>query len=345
MRIVHQDLKDGIVKLEPEHADDLWYLSLLVEPGDLVSAETERKVKIGDAETEKARVVRKRVFLTLKVEKVEYADGGLRILGTIAAGPDDIPLASHHSFEIEPREQITLQKEEWLSFQLEKLREAATARPLHILVVVFDREEAIFGMLKTQGYELLSRIRGDVAKKGLDEKKSANFWKEIAKQTEEYAARHSVEHVVAASPAFWKDYLEKELPGPLRKKTVFATCSEVEPNIINELVQRPELKKVLEADRTAQEGLLVEELLMAVAKDKAVYGLLEVKVKAEEGAVGTLLIAEAFLRESREKGFYRELDAIMRLVDKSKGEVRILSTGVAKKVEALGGIAGTLRWS
>jgi protein pelota len=345
MRIIHQDLKSGIVKVEPDSPDDLWYLSLLIEPGDIVSGESERKVKIGDADTEKARVVRKKVFLSLKAEKVEFADGSLRVLGTITEGPDDIPLGAHHSFSIEQRERFTIQKNEWLSFQVDKLKEAATARPLSILVVVFDREEAIFGMLKTQGYELLSRMKGDVNKKGVEEKKAGNFSKDICRQLQEYDERYSVEHIVAASPAFWKEYLEKELPGPLKKKTVFATCSEVDASTINELIARPELKKVLEEDRTAREGALVEEFLTAIAKDKATYGIKDVRKKAEEGAIGTLLVAESYLHESREKGFYKDIDSIMRLVDKSKGKVHILSTHAAKKVIALGGIAGTLRWS
>ncbi len=37
MRIVHQDARKGLIELLPETLDDLWHLSHIIEPGDLVS--------------------------------------------------------------------------------------------------------------------------------------------------------------------------------------------------------------------------------------------------------------------------------------------------------------------
>ena len=36
MRIIHQNIKKGEVKVMAENLDDLWYLSTLIDAGDLV---------------------------------------------------------------------------------------------------------------------------------------------------------------------------------------------------------------------------------------------------------------------------------------------------------------------
>ena len=45
MKKIFEDLKHGIVKIKIENLDDLWYLSTIVDKGDLVKGETFRKIK------------------------------------------------------------------------------------------------------------------------------------------------------------------------------------------------------------------------------------------------------------------------------------------------------------
>ena len=47
VKIIHKDLKHGMVKLRIDSAEDSWYLSSIIEPDDLLSGMTERKIKIG----------------------------------------------------------------------------------------------------------------------------------------------------------------------------------------------------------------------------------------------------------------------------------------------------------
>ena len=53
MRIITSDFKKGFVKIKITDPEDLWYLSQIIEPGDLLTAKTTRKVKIGDGEDAK----------------------------------------------------------------------------------------------------------------------------------------------------------------------------------------------------------------------------------------------------------------------------------------------------
>lgn len=327
--------------------EDLWFLNQVIDVGDLIKGKTERKIKIGGgAEDRKQAVVKKTIFIEIKAEKKEfhkYSDN-LRIGGIITQGPEDVPKGSHHTFDIAPGGIITIQKKEWLNYQLEKLKEATEAIKTKIILLIFDREEAIFAMLKNQGYEILTKIKGDVAKKGF-ETGGKDFYKELIGKIGEYNKRFEPQSIIVASPSFWKEYLMKEMPPELKEKITLATCSEVDESAINEVLQRPELLKVLEHDRAAKEWSMVESVLKAIAGNEACYGLKECKEKTEIGAVKELLVSYAFINKAREDGKHFEVEKVMKLAEQTGASVHILSTEEAEqKLNGLGGIAGILRW-
>jgi protein pelota len=347
MQIIRQNYRQGEVVVKIDNPEDLWTLSQVLDSDDIVSGKTERKIKIGAEGDRKQAVVRKTVFIALKVEKVEfhkYSDN-LRVSGIIIEGPEDVPRGSHHTFDVEQGTVLTIKKTEFPNYQIEKLDEATEAIKAKIIIVLFDREQAIFAMLKNQGYNILSKIKGDVAKKGLDAEGKKSFYADIVASLKEYDARYAPGSIIVASPSFWKEYLMKEMPPELKKKTTMASCSDVEEGAIMEVLARPELRKVLESERAAKELGLVEELLKAVAKDESCYGIKECKEKSEAGAVKELLVSYDFINKARQEDKHKEVEQVMRLAEKTGAKVTIISTEEAgKKVIGLGGIAGTLRW-
>ena len=144
----------------------------------------------------------------------------------IFEGREDVPRGTHHTFNVEIDSTITVEKEKWLDFQIEKLNEACSEKQSRILLVVFDREEAHFAHAKTYGYEYLSEIKSDLPRKGEETKTEGNYYDNILKQIREYESRYGIEKIVIASPAFWKEYLMKKITGPeLKRKIITATCS------------------------------------------------------------------------------------------------------------------------
>src|SRR3989338_3259269 len=103
MKLIHTDLKKGEVKVKIENLDDLWYLNLIVEKTDLVKGKTLRKIKIGEETQRKQSTIKKPVFFLTEVEKVEFSKTSnvLRISGIVKQGPEDVPLGSHHTFNVE----------------------------------------------------------------------------------------------------------------------------------------------------------------------------------------------------------------------------------------------------
>lgn len=340
MLILKKDLRQGIVKIQITNNEDLWYLSHIIQPLDQVSGSTERKIKIG--EEPNIKIVRKKVFLTLQIQKTEYEPEthSLRTLGTILKGPEDVSLGSHHSFNLTIRDEIEIKKD-WPNYLLEKLEEA-TKESTDFLIVIFDRETARFGELKKTGYKEISKINGTVSKKHV-ETASTNFYKEISKIIQEYEQRYK--KIILASPSFWKEYLLKELPDTLKNKIIQSTINSVDDTSIKELFSREELKNTLENFKASQEENLIEQIMTAISKEQACYGYQDSKEKIELGACQTILVSENLLKEFKEKEQYQEIDNLLKLAESMNTKINILTDKDSmKKLDSLGGIAGELRW-
>ncbi len=346
MKILKKDLRHGEVKLLVETPEDVWYVSQVLDPGDIIKGKTPRKIK----PTEEAEATKRMVFIALTLEKVEFSKttNALRAGGKIIEGPEDVPHGSYHTFAVEPGSTISITKEHWFGYQLDRLTEAAETKVPNIIICVFDREEAYFARVKRPMPEILARIEGDVEKKRTGIKAKTSFYEEIIKQLEQYDARYKLDFIILGSPAFWKEELLKVLKNEeLKKKIIQATCSSVDEGAISEVLKRDEVQTALRQERTARELVLVEKVLAEIAKKGAVtYGVARTEEASAAGAVATLLVTDGLIQKLRQENTFQRVDAIMRSVDKQKGTVVIISsehTG-GKKIDGLGGIAALLRY-
>ena len=352
MKIIHLDKKKKEIKLKTESLDDLWYLSQFIDPGDLVSGKTLRKIKHTKSSDERnANVERRWVYIKINVEKIEFHEttSTLRVLGTIADGPEDVSRGSHHTFNISDDTTITIEKKELMKYHFDILEKAASNNKNNVLIVVFDREECTFAKLKHQGYEILSEIKGNVQKKADLQNIKSNFYAEIINKIKEYDSRYNLDTIIIGSTSIWNDYLLKELyDDNLKKKIFFTTANNVGKNGINEVLKREDTKKRLKENRTLYEISLVETLLENISKNtNYAYGFDEVKKSAFSGAVDKLLITDTFIRRKKEEGLYSEIEEIMKLTESANGEIHIISSHNegGKKLDGIGGIGAILRYS
>ena len=340
MRIIKHDKKQGLIRLVVEDVDDLWDLQSVLEQGDLVTSSSERKINLGGSE-EKTRIVKRRVTLTIAVEKTSF-EHSLRILGTIVSGPDDIPRGSAHSFSIEEGSELAIKKE-WTNFQLKRVRDATKPRN-KLLVVLFDREHAIILSVTSQGVEELRTIKGVVSKKAVDESVKNTFYQEIITSSQELVSRIKPSAVVFASPAFWQEYLKKALPQDF-KKAVFTTISNVDKTAIRELLKRPELQAVIKDNRAAQELLFVEDALTALAKDKLAYGREDVEEAVAQANAKTVLLSERVMQQEREEEVFKETERLLRAAEAAGASVHVISSPDAcEKLDGLTGLVVIKRW-
>ena len=348
MKLIHQNLRKGEVKLKPESQDDLWYLSSLIDPGDLVKARTIRKVKLGEGKDVNVKIIKKPVTLKIQVEKLELNPEALRISGIVSEGYDDIPSGSHHTISAEMNDEILVIKEAWLKFQLDKVKEACSEKSANILIVVMDREEALIALTKRSGFEVLVELKGEVQKKEEKASHREGFYSDIIKKVQEYVERYFVDNIILASPAFFKEDLVKHITDPgLRKRIVLAACSSVDNNAVNEVLKRPEVKQVLSQQRESKELVLVEGLLKEIKTEgKAAYGFKEVREASDAGAIQVLLVTDLYITKMRDEGKFEELDSIMKITDANKADIHIINSknDAGKKLDGLGGIAAILRY-
>jgi len=349
MKIITKNYKKNFVKAKIENLDDLWYLSYIVEKGDLVKARTIRKIKLGGDDDRNKKIIRKPVFIEIEVEKIEFSkySNVLRVSGIIRQGPEDISLGSHHTINFEEGTVFGLKKQSFLNYQIEKLEDAEKELKHKILVVVHDREEAYFALVKKYGFEVLTKIKGSVQKKADVKTESADFFKQLKKTIEEYDKRNNFNNIIIASPGFWREYIKKLIKEDLKKKVVYATCSSVGENGINEVIKRDEVKAVLQQEKFAEEIKKVDELLSEISKQgKAEYGLKQIKKMVTAGAVSELLITDDLIHKKRQANKFENIERMMRTVETSRGKVHIITSehDGGKKLDGLGGIGALLRY-
>ncbi|MBI2175892.1 mRNA surveillance protein pelota [Candidatus Woesearchaeota archaeon] len=341
MKILKKELKHGKVVVQAQSLDDLWCLSQTVSKGDTVAGKTTRKVKLGSAE----EAVKKTYFLTIATEDVKFEEQALRISGKTTEPNEDIPKGAHHTITIEPGDALTVIKERWQKYQLDRL-DQATQEQLKALIVVFDRETALIARLKTRGYEVITELKGKVRRKDYDTSTATNFYKEIIAYAKDYDERNKPDKIILASPAFWKEELLNELKsdpkaGTLKNKIVLATCSSVSENAIDEVLKRPEMDTVLATAMAAKEMKLVDEMMTEIARDgKVAYGLKEVEGAIEAAAVEKLLISDVTVYKNQSS------EQLMKKVEDTGGKVFIINSenAAGQKLDALGGMAALLRY-
>ncbi len=347
MLLIHQDFKQGTVKLKVTELDDLWYLQQILEPGDLVTGKTTRKIKVGSEEN--AKSLKKTFTLTIEAETIDFGASGdtLRVNGKVKQGPEDVPRESYHALSLEENSEITLQKKRWQQYQKQKLQESCEPKNQY-LICILDREEAILALTKRSGHEVLAKLAGQVAKKNRSVEIKKDFQEEIISLLQEYAQRYSPARIVLASPAFYKEELLKKISSPeLKKKIVLATCFDVSERALDEVLKRPELTEALKGNRAREEQLLVEQLLQEINRSGAVaYGWEEVLQASESGAVKELLLTDHFIQKRKEAGQFAEVDQLLKLVDSQQGKIHLLSSEHegGRKLNGLGGIAALLRY-
>ncbi|HEV2231508.1 MAG TPA: hypothetical protein VGS18_04920, partial [Thermoplasmata archaeon] len=72
MRLLHQDPTTGLLRLRLETPSDLWRIARLAHPGERVGASTTRRDPDAPEDTPAAQRERRRVFLTVLAEQVEF---------------------------------------------------------------------------------------------------------------------------------------------------------------------------------------------------------------------------------------------------------------------------------
>ncbi len=344
MRVTNRNLRgrEGEISVTAETLDDLWHLKYIIETGDLVFALTKRKADAASDKLRPEKIEKKNFRLGLRIDGLEFHrfSNRLRVHGVIEHGMD---IGQHHTFNVEEGTNLSIIKT-WKKDQLERIdeAEASSKRPKVVLVAV-EEGDADIGLVRHYGIEMYSHIsqssgKGDVSLRDV-------FFHEIVDQLVNAAS--ASEAIVVSGPGFTKEdfmkYLQAKQP-ELASRALVEDTSSIGMSGFQEVLRRGAVDRITEESRIARESVLMEELLREIATSgKVAYGIDEVMVAQDYGSISTLLIADEFLREEREKG---RIDSFLQSVEHSQGRIVIFSTifEPGHKLLALGGIAALLRF-
>jgi protein pelota len=342
MRLLHQDTRTGEIKFQVDNVDDLWHLYNIIEPGDMVLAVTFRREEVKSDKVRSERGEKKRVFLGIRVEKVEFHEfeTRLRITGVIEQGPQD--LGSHHTFNLEEGDVISVVKLHWRLSTLDRIKRAIedSKRPT-IVFVSLENDEATIAIMRQYGIQNVATINAHMAGKQYEHKDVDTFYDEIIDKAKQLCVGDVP--LIILGPGFAKETLLAE--GKNKAAELFGRAhlfhtGQAGMSGIHELMKKGIGAEVLRGSRVAEETNEIERVLEEIAKDGPVaYGTKEVEDAVAAGAIEFLIVSETKARE-------KPMERLMKAVEDARGKVMVVSDyhEAGKKLEAIGGIAALLRF-
>ncbi|MCI4318183.1 MAG: hypothetical protein L3J96_06555 [Thermoplasmata archaeon] len=304
MRLIHQDPAEGLLRLRIETPSDVWRIARIVHPGERVGASTTRRDPEAPEDSPAAQRARRRIWLVIRVEQVEFHDFShhVRVTGPIVEGPFDI--GRHHTLDLEEGSDLTIQKESLSSSDRALLEEGTHARgEPRLVVAAVDWGESTIVRLRGRVVEPVVDLRRTLAGKrykgGQGDRDRTTYVEElVALLKRELPEAHTL---IVAGPGFLKEEVVKRLTekDPVAKKKVrIYPTAEAGRVGIDELLRSGRAAEALAGSVAAEEADLVERLVLALGGGtRAAVGLSEVKQALDQGAIETLLAAEELLSD------------------------------------------------
>jgi len=346
VRLIHHDASSGRFRLRLETPSDLWRIARFVRPGEIVGASTTRRDPEAPLEVAGAERARRRVFLAVRAEQVEFHGFSkhVRITGPIVEGPFDI--GRHHTLDLGEGDEVSVVKPAPTAADRTILDEGLHgADDPTVLLAAVDWGDSSLVRLRGRAILPVADVRRTIAGKqyegGQGEKDRTAYRDELlALLRREGAGAHAI---LLAGPGFLKEELQRRLaetdPALHKKLRVYST-SESGRVGVDELLRSGRASEALRGSVAAEEAEVVERLVRSLAGGRrAAVGPAEVAEAADAGAVDTLLVSESLLADP---GVAPTLDraraARVRIfVVRDEGEA-------GHRLQALGRIAAILRY-
>ncbi len=354
MKILSLNAKERELVVRIERLEDLYWLTGIIEYGDLVTAVTTRKIRVGGRESNKTERIPMK--LTLRVEKITIDPYSYRtrISGIVLECPEKYSVKGrHHTINVREGSTIKIVKSKWHSAFLTLLDRAKKANiKATILLIAMDEEKAVIGSVDEYGLRELAEIKSLIPSKGAGDIDRSSYerayFKRLADTIQEYLDRFNAEALIVAGPGFMKEkflsYLSEKKPS-LASIAKIGQASSATINGLEEILKRGEFKKLLQDISITLHSKLMEEFLLRVSKKRNLiaYGLDDVKAAVDAGAVEEILVLDKLLFSPDYKA---EVLNILDMCEKTRAEFHIFSSRSepGRLLQNFGGIAALLRY-
>jgi mRNA surveillance protein pelota len=329
-------------ELRIETLEDLWVLSQFIVPSDKVFATTERKVKIGPGD--KAKQVKKIIFVELDINKTSFDTSVLRVSGEICNETEFTAIGQAHSLNFSVNDKIKILKKSVLKFEEKLLNSAIDSKKSKNFLVLFDKDELIAAEFSDYNYSILFDKAGLGSKKYHleelnEEEQKFNIIEEFLKR--DYS------NVIFSGPGIYKEKLAKYIKDKTGQKIIVFPWSDVSNSAVTKCLKGISSSGVLENSQLSKEYETVSELLLNINSDnKNCYGYDNCVRCINSGSVETLLVSTKLIDKSKNDGTYVEINELMRLVEQLNGDLVIVNSKNESGciLDGLGSVACILRY-
>jgi mRNA surveillance protein pelota len=329
-------------ELRIETLEDLWVLSQFIVPSDKVFATTERKVKIGSGD--KAKQVKKIIFVELDVSKTSFDTSVLRVSGEICNETEFTAIGQAHSLNFSVNDKIKILKKSVLKFEEKLLDNAIDSKKSKNFLVLFDKDELVVAEFSDFNYSILFDKNGLGSKKyHLEE---LNEEEQKFKILEPFLSR-DYSNIIFAGPGIYKEKLSKYIKDKTGQKIIVFPWSDVSNSAVAKCLKEISSSGVIENSQLSKESEVVSKLLLNInSGNKNCYGYKNCVESISSGAVETLLISTKLIEKSKEDGTYIEISELMKLVEQLNGDLVIVNSKneSGRILDGLGSVACILRY-
>ncbi len=318
---------DDLIEIEITSGEDLWYLSLILKPGDLLVADVLRRVERKEDVIRNKKTEREKIKVSIRIESTEFMElsSRLHILGEIAGGPEDY-IGEHQSINVESGSSLSVLPMDRPAFT-RNLEESSNLTNASVFVLSTDDQNVTLYGINESKNDLLWRIPTGSGK--MYEGKESNIRFEFLENLERF--RQSDIYIIG--PSIFRDSTSKLL-AQNGFKTINTQIGSSEEDGIRELLQ----EGVINLRRSA-ESKLIADFLRGVARGTSSYGRAEVDRAMDARAVSTLLMSDKFFKSPSATGFMNKC---------YQGGCKLFvvhsSWETGKIVESYGGIVAVLRY-
>ncbi|HEV8289445.1 MAG TPA: mRNA surveillance protein pelota [Candidatus Norongarragalinales archaeon] len=305
MKLVRMDKRELECKLEPQTIEDLWYLTRLIEEGDIAGGRSWRRFKSQGGEGRAESGEKKPVYVEVKVENTEFAQAvnKLRITGKIVAGsPEEfVSKGEHHTLDIEPGDAVKLRKKEFSPYFMRTLEESRKrGARVDALIVAMDEEKALFARLTNIGLTFGAEFHTEASKrdpKTFDDLQK-KYYSDILKAIQITGAQKTI----IAGPGFAPDALRKyarDKYSDLMAKIEFEHADSAERTAITSMLKAGVLEKILGEQKLQDEFRALEALKKSLGRSDGLscYGLEKVEIAINAGATSDVFVLDELLRK------------------------------------------------
>ncbi len=354
MRILEQDRKKGFIKLRVDTLDDLYWLLSIIEPGDLITMKTTRRIKQDGIRADSGERIP--MTLTLEVEKMkidQYSER-LRVTGIVRVGPEKFGIqGQHHTLNVTEGSIIKIEKKKWNKLHLDILKRAEEySRKGNVILVAMDDEGATVAKLNAYRAEEIAYVRSNLQPKGGDLKRRSDserrYYSDLYRLLDELNSRINPEAIIIGGPGYTKDkflsYVKEKKSGILEKVRLGGASNSTFSGVL-EMIKRGDVEKVTKEFTLSHDMRSVDKIFELLARNSRLvtYGLKEVRKAVEYGAAEEVLIVSSLLFNPKTR---EEILSLLEKCNETNAKFHIIDakSEPGEKLASLGGIAAKLRY-